>query len=71
MQVHEWSIKMREKCQFLINSTDFYIRFIQTYRVDINDRLVLLLVGIHPEHILDEFVVCLVEMRGGHDDGGT
>lgn len=44
---------------------------IQTYRVDVNDRLVLLLVGIHPEHILDEFVVCLVEMRGGHDDGGT
>lgn len=42
-----------------------------TYRVDVNDCLVLLLLGIHPENILDKLVICLVEVRGGHDDGRT
>lgn len=51
--------------------TEVFSAVTQTYRVDVNDRLVLLLLGIHPENILDKLVICLVEVRGGHDDGRT
>lgn len=42
-----------------------------SHRVDINSRLVVLLHRLHAENTLSIFRVCLVEVRRGHDDGGS
>lgn len=42
-----------------------------SYRVDIDGRLVLLLVGLHPKNSLHELLLRLVEVWRGHDDGSS